>query len=80
MKGTESKADKFQRIAERRVNETIKSLRLLGNLADRRNYEYSAEQASSLVSAVDQEVRALRFKFKSDATASGRPFRFKKGV
>jgi hypothetical protein len=80
MKVSESKADKFQRIAERRVNETLRALRLLGNLANRQNYEYSDEQASSLVAAVDQEVRALRFKFKSDMAASGRPFRFKKGV
>jgi hypothetical protein len=80
MKPNESKSEKFQRIAERRVNETIRALRLLGNLADRRNYEYSDDQASLLVGAIDQEVRALRFKFKSESATSGRPFRFRKGV
>jgi hypothetical protein len=79
MAASESKAQKFERIAERRVNETLRALRLLGNLADRRNYDYSDDQASLVLSAVDQEVRALRSKFKAEAAAGGQRFSFKKG-
>jgi hypothetical protein len=76
----ETKAQRFERIAERRVNEALRSLRLLGNLADRRNYEYTDEQVSLLLSAIDQECRGLRSKFKSGSAAGSQPFRFKRGT
>lgn len=74
----ETRAQKFARIAERRVNETIRMLRLLRNLADRGNYDYSESQATLLLNAIDQETRALRMKFKSELGASGRRFSFNK--
>jgi len=77
MVAKETKAQKFQRIAERRVNETLRALRLLGNLADRRNYEYTDEQVSSILGAIDHEYRGLRSKFKAESAAAGQPFRFK---
>jgi len=75
----ESKAQKFERIAERRVNEAIRSMRLLGNLADRRNYEYSESQATLLLAAVDREVKALRLKFRSESAGGDRRFSFRQG-
>ena len=76
---TETKSQKFQRIAERRVNDTLRALRLLGNLADRRNYEYSETQTSMILTAVEKEVRTLRGKFKSESP-DGQPFKFKRGA
>ncbi len=78
MVGSESKAEKFERIAERRVNETLRALRLLGNLADRRNYDYSDDQVSTLLSAIDQEVRTLRSRFKAEAGVGLQRFSFRK--
>ena len=75
----ETNAQRFERIAERRVNETLRSLRLLGNLADRRNYEYTDEQVSTMLGAVEQEYRALRARFRSESTAGTQTFRFRKG-
>ncbi len=72
----ETKAQRFERIAERRVNETLRALRLLGNLADRRNYEYTAEQVSMLLAAIDHEYRALRGRFKTESAASSQVFKF----
>jgi hypothetical protein len=76
----ETKAERFERIAERRVNEALRSLRLLGNLADRRNYEYTEEQVCLLLNAIDQEYKGLRSKFKSGSAAGSTPFRFKRGT
>jgi hypothetical protein len=73
----ETKAQRFERIAERRVNETLRALRLLGNLADRRNYEYTDQQVSMILGAIDQEYRALRSRFKSESAAGNQLFRFK---
>jgi hypothetical protein len=75
----ETKAQRFERIAERRVNETLRSLRLLGNLADKRNYEYSDEQISLILAALDREYRVLRSKFKTTLTAEHVSFSFRKG-
>ena len=74
----ETKRQRFERIAERRANETIKSLRLLGNLSDRRNYDYSPEHVEKLISAVEQEDRVLKGRFRAEITDGAQPFRFSK--
>jgi hypothetical protein len=73
----ETKVQKFERIAERRVNETLRALRLLGNLADRRNYEYSEQQVALIFGALDQEYRAIRSRFKAEAASGSQTFKFK---
>ena len=50
----ETKADRFRRLAEARVNKIIKMIRLLGNCSKEEIYEYSLEQ-------VEQIFRALHF-------------------
>ena len=50
----ETKADRFCRLAEARVNKIIKMIRLLGNCSKVEIYEYSPEQ-------VEQIFRALYF-------------------
>jgi hypothetical protein len=77
---TESKAERFQRIAERRVNETIRALRLLGNLSDRRNYDYTPEEATLVLGAVEKEFRAFRARFMTEAHGTNKPFRLGKGL
>jgi hypothetical protein len=73
----ETKAQKFERIAERRVNETLRALRLLGNLSDRRNYAYTEEQVAMVLSAIDLEVRSLKARFKAESPSETPTFRFK---
>jgi hypothetical protein len=75
----ESKAQKFERIAERRVNETLRALRLLGNLSDRRNYAYTEEQVAMILAAIDQEYRSLKGRFKAEAATEAQTFRFRRG-
>ena len=77
VRATETKAEKFERIAERRVNEALHALRLLGNLSERRNYAYTDEQVTMILGAVDQEIRALKSRFKAEATSQLQEFRFK---
>jgi hypothetical protein len=74
---SESKAERFERIAARRVNETLRTLRLLGNLSDRRNYSYTDEQTAMILNAIDQEVRALKARFKAGSITEVRVFRLK---
>jgi hypothetical protein len=76
MRPGETKGERFKRIAERRVNETLRTLRLLGNLSDRRNYAYSDEQVAMILDAIDEEVQALKGRFKAGSVAGVRVFRF----
>jgi hypothetical protein len=57
---TESREDRFKRIASRRVQETLGKLRLLGNCSDRANYSYDAEQVRKIFSTIDNELKRIR--------------------
>jgi len=77
MTGAETKKQRFERLAERRVNAAIRVLRLIGNLSDRRNYEYSDAHAHQLIAALEQEVRSLKTRFRTDVEDLSKHFKFK---
>jgi hypothetical protein len=77
MQARETKAQKFERIAERRVNQSLRNLRLLGNLSDRRNYAYTDEQVAMVLNAIDEGFRALKGRFKAESVSEFQVFRFK---
>jgi len=60
------KREKFVEIAEKRVTRAIKDLRLIGNLSNKNNYSYSENDIQKILSALEQEVKALRVRFSSD--------------
>lgn len=60
-----AKEERFLRLAESRMNELIDKFRLVGNLADKRNYSYSDEQAKQILKALEEELRNLKAKFSS---------------
>lgn len=61
------KQEKFKELAEKRVNKALTGLRLIGNLANRNNYDYTEKQADLIISTLETEVKILRQKFKSSA-------------
>ena len=69
----ESRDQKFRRVAERRVNVLLDKIRLLGQLSDRRNYEYTDAQVSKIFRAIDEELKAARTKFQG---GDAKPKRF----
>lgn len=69
----DEKEQKFIRIAEKRVNDLLQKFRLVGNLADKRNYRYSDEQARLIIKVVEDEVRALKAKFQTTSDQN-KPF------
>ena len=52
----ESKADRFRRVAEARVNKIIKMIRLLGNCSGTGVYEFTDAQAAYIFSALQSEL------------------------
>ena len=59
------KRAKFVELANKRVSRALKDLELVGNLANRRNYDYDEQQARKIVRALQHEVDLLKQSFLS---------------
>ena len=53
----ESRADKFVRLGEYRVNKVIDAIGRLENLSNRSNYEYTQEQVETMFSMMEVKSR-----------------------
>lgn len=69
------KNERFVRLAEKRVNELLDRFRLVGNLADKRNYVYTDEQARLILKAIEDELRNLKAKFVASSSSKEKAFR-----
>jgi hypothetical protein len=74
---TENRINKFEIIAERRVTEAIKKLRLIGNLANKRNYSYTDKHIKQIFTALENELRDLKTKFQNRKVNENIEFKFK---
>lgn len=59
----ETKREKFVRIVEARTNKIIDMIRLLGNCANRANYDYTEEDVQKIFSTLDKEIKAAKLKY-----------------
>lgn len=62
---TRDKAEKFIELANKRVNKALKDMQLIGNLANKQNYEFTEEQAKKIVRALQHEVDIIKQSFQS---------------
>ncbi|MBX9120896.1 MULTISPECIES: hypothetical protein [Enterococcus] len=74
----ENKSEKFIRLAEKRANDIINKLRLIGNLSNRRNYDYSEKEVKELFSAIEKEIATTKNLFYSELNKEDSKFKFKK--
>jgi hypothetical protein len=73
-----NKADRFERLAQKRVTEVIKRLRLIANLANRRNYTYTEEHVKQIMDALEVELRLVKAKFRQETAVQSQEFSFRK--
>lgn len=59
----ESDRKKFKRLAEQRTNRIIKTLRLLGNLSNKSNYDYEQKDIDKIFATINAELKASRSRF-----------------
>lgn len=59
----ETKRDRFRRLAQRRTNQVIKRLKILGNCADKGRYEYGKEDMERIFTAIDRRLNKTKAKF-----------------
>lgn len=60
---TESKRERFIRIAEARTNKILAMLRLLGNCSSKANYEYTDKDIKQIFGALEKEIRNTKNRF-----------------
>ena len=60
----QTRDQRFKRLAEQRVNAILDKLRLLGQLSNRSNYEYTDTQIEAIFKAIQKELNATKTKFR----------------
>ncbi len=66
----ETKEEKFRRLANARVNRALKSIQVIGNLANPAIYDYTDKQVSQIVRALRAEVKELQQRFQGGPDGS----------
>lgn len=61
------KSERFKRVAEGRTNKIIDQIRLLGNCANKSNYEYSDDEVKRIFSAIEIELKEAKSKFQQSS-------------
>jgi hypothetical protein len=59
------KRSRFVELGQARVTKATQMLRLIGNLANSNNYEYSDEDVQKIFSALDAEMKLLKARFQT---------------
>jgi len=57
------KRERFIRLAEKRTNEVLKRLKILGNCSNRQTYSYTKEDIEKIFSAIEKRVKEIKAKF-----------------
>jgi hypothetical protein len=65
------KTEAFRRIAERRTERVLRSLRLLGQCSNRRSYEYNDEQINKIFREIRSAVRHAEQSFQNNRKNTG---------
>lgn len=69
------KSAKFVELANKRVNRAIKDLKLIANLSNRQNYQYSEDQAKKIVKVLQNEIDMVKQSFLSNEVAGQTVFK-----
>jgi hypothetical protein len=72
----ETRSERFRRLAASRGDRLIREIALLGNLANRKNYEYGPDEVEQLFAPIETELREVRAMFDPESD-SARKVRFR---
>ena len=71
MKG-ETKEQRFKRVAEKRVQNVLDSIRKLSQCSNKRMYEWNEVQLKSIWGAIDQEITRCKERFETEESVEFR--------
>ena len=69
-KDFETKREKFVRLAESRMDNTLKNIELLSNLANTSNYEYTQADIDKMIKALKNAVSDLEKSFSHSSNTN----------
>lgn len=61
----QKKRIKFKELAEKRVNNAMKNIQLIGNLSNTRVYEYDVEDVKKIFKTLREQINLAESKFRS---------------
>ena len=67
----EEDRSKFVKLASARVTKTLKDIQLIGNLANRSNYDYTDEDVTKIFKALNEEIAACKKRFELSSKKAG---------
>jgi len=62
----ETKSEKFKRIAENRTNRIIEQIRVLGNLSNTSNYEFTMDEVDQIFKSIQAELKKTKELFEME--------------
>ena len=71
------KRDNFIRLAEGRVTRAIEAIRVIGNLSNTSNYEYTQDDTKKIILALQSEISDLKKQFAPKNSHRTDKFRLK---
>lgn len=60
------KRERFKKVAEKRVQAILHKLELLGNCANKNNYNYESAEVRKMFSAIKNSLRRTELKFEEE--------------
>jgi hypothetical protein len=67
--------DKFVALAERRVSNALKDIKLIGNLSNKSNYKYDDRDVKKITSTLTKALSDMKTKFESNGASEDELFR-----
>lgn len=71
---SETKREKFVRIAEARTNKILNMIQLLGNCSNQSLYEYTSKDVDKIFSAIQNELNEAKKKYNKLDNVKGSKF------
>lgn len=71
---SETKRDKFVRIAEARTNKIINMIQLLGNCSNQSLYEYTSKDVNKIFNAIQNELDEAKKRYSKQDSQKGSKF------
>lgn len=76
VKAEETKAEKFVRLGEYRINKAMDAIGRIENLANRSTYDYTPEQVETMFSVLESKVAEVKTKFTAVKVKESTAFSF----
>jgi hypothetical protein len=67
--------EKFKELAEKRVNKTLKDIKLIGNLSNRSNYSYTDQDARKIYTALKKALEEMKARFDAKGASEEESFK-----